>query len=337
MAILPDEFPGDCWWRASFDPKSDDFIENELKSLVMKEYPYGHTVTPLQVAATYLVFGFAWIVLSDYVVFALVDSPTVQTQVQTVKGWGFVTASGVLIYGLTTYSYTQLQEANEELTEALQQTHVLHRILRHNLRNKCNVIAGIVERLHSNGGVAAVEIIERQITELIDLSEKSRLLRNISLVEHRRVEVDLVHKVNNVVTDIEATHSDVGIQTDLPDEAVVTAHPDIQQAIHELVINGIKHGAAPIIVRVSHENATGTSVAVIDHGPGLPAMERAVLEEGFIETQTYHSRGLGLWLVRALMSESNGTVTVESNNGQGTTVRLTFEPASKAVVEWFFR
>lgn len=304
----------------------------------MDEYQYGTTLTPLQITAIYLAFGFAWIVLSDRLVFALVDSPAMHTHLQTLKGWIFVAASGVLLYGLTAYSHTELQEANGELRETLQQTHVLYRVLRHNLRNKCTVIAGTAERLRPDGGNTAVDIIERNTADLIALSEKSGLLREVSLKDRSIVEVDLVQEVVNVVTDIEATRSDAVIRIDLPDEAVVAAHPDIQQAVHELVTNAIEHsGGEPVTVRVVNENANGTSVFVTDQGPGLPEMERTVLEDGVIETQTYHSRGLGLWLVRALVRESNATVVVESNNGQGTTVRLTFEPSSEAIIEWFLR
>lgn len=304
----------------------------------MNHERFQSTLSPLQITGAYLAFGLAWVALSDRVLFALVDSPVFLTQVQTMKGWGFVAASGVLLYVLTTYSYTRYRETTRELTETLQMTHVLHRILRHNLRNKCNVIAGTIDRLRPEGGVPAVAVIDRTTAELMELSEKSRLLRNVSLEKRSRVEVDLAREIGEVLTDVEESRPEAVVRTDVPDEAKVCAHPDVRQAIHELITNAIEHGGgAPVSVSVVEGGPDGTTIRVTDRGPGLPEMERAVLEEGIMETQTYHSRGLGLWLVRALATASDATVTVESENGQGTTVRLTFEPTATALFDWLLR
>lgn len=304
----------------------------------MKHERLESTLSPLQITGAYLAFGLVWVAMSDRVLLQIVDSPGVRTQVQTMKGWGFVVASGVLLYVLTTYSHSRYRETNRELTETLQQTRVLHRILRHNLRNKCNVIAGTIDQLFPDGGVPAADVIDRTTAELIELSEKSRLLRNVSLEQRSRVEVDLVRAIGDVVADVQESRPDAVVRTDLPDEAMVAAHPDIRQALHELVTNAIEHGAgAPVTVSIAEEGPESTTVSITDRGPGFPDMERAVLEEGIMETQTYHSRGLGLWLVRALVTESDASVTVESENGQGTTVRLTFEPTANAIFDWFVR
>ncbi len=54
----------------------------------------------LALALVYGLFGAVWIALSDMAVAALVSDPVLLTTVQTWKGWFFVAASALLIYGL---------------------------------------------------------------------------------------------------------------------------------------------------------------------------------------------------------------------------------------------
>lgn len=54
----------------------------------------------LALALVYGLFGAIWIALSDMAVAALVSDPILLTTVQTWKGWFFVAASAVLIYGV---------------------------------------------------------------------------------------------------------------------------------------------------------------------------------------------------------------------------------------------
>jgi signal transduction histidine kinase len=59
---------------------------------------------------------------------------------------------------------------------------------------------------------------------------------------------------------------------------------------------------------------------IADDGPGLPPVERRVLEAG-AETQLTHSTGLGLWLTNWIVRVSNGRVAVDTGD-DGTTVDL---------------
>lgn len=54
----------------------------------------------LALAIVYAAFGAVWIAVSDMVVAMLVHDPVLLTTVQTWKGWFFVAASAVLIYGV---------------------------------------------------------------------------------------------------------------------------------------------------------------------------------------------------------------------------------------------
>lgn len=297
-----------------------------------------HPVTPFKITTIYVVFGVAYILVSDYLTITLVEGPALRSQIQTLKGWGFVVASGGLIFGMTRYHHHRLGDVNEDLTDTLQQVQVLHRILRHNLRNKCNIISGNADRVLTDGGIDAVETIKHQTDELVKLSEKTQLLRDATTATTPTVDINLVNVVTDVVEEINRSHPSAVIRTDFPAEAVVKAHPRLQDAIHELVVNAITHGGdGPVTVRiVDDDDEPGASVSVSDQGPGLPPIEREVLAEGFIETPTQHSQGIGLWLVRYLVHESDGSLMIESTD-DGTTVQMGLLQSDEAAVTKFLR
>jgi signal transduction histidine kinase len=321
------------------------------------EAPTGTRLTPASIALIYLVVGGAWILVSDQLVAALPVERSLVTQLQTVKGWLFVGASALLIYGLVERGRRQLEGANDNLTRALQQASVLHRLLRHNLRNACTVIQLEAEKLA--GGSAAdgegqdeqrrpARAIERQVETLLELAEKSRHLRQIALGEQEPITLDLVDVVEAEVERFRATEAAASIELDAPDEAWVRAYPEIEVVVRELLENTVEHYPDRPAMTMSADGGTdsdeaasdGVAVAVgidrhgdtvtmtvADDGPGLPPMERDVLEEG-MERPLRHSQGLGLWVVQAIVGDSGGDLTVEDREPAGTIVSVTLEAAS---------
>jgi two-component system, cell cycle sensor histidine kinase and response regulator CckA len=54
--------------------------------------------TPLRIAALYAIGSAVWIVGSDRALAAMVSDPALITRLQTIKGWGFVSATAVMLY-----------------------------------------------------------------------------------------------------------------------------------------------------------------------------------------------------------------------------------------------
>ncbi len=53
---------------------------------------------PVRIATLYVICGVGWILLTDQMVFALVDDAGRQVLWQTAKGWFFVAASALCVY-----------------------------------------------------------------------------------------------------------------------------------------------------------------------------------------------------------------------------------------------
>jgi len=113
-----------------------------------------------------------------------------------------------------------------------------------------------------------------------------------------------------------------------PEVEVLTDASLCQQIFGNLVNNAIKYTPAGGHVRIEAEaGADDWCVAVIDDGPGIPrdSLDR-VFDPFFRLARDEHSRieghGLGLSICRELCARLSGKIFIDSNPGEGTTVKV---------------
>jgi len=70
---------------------------------------------PVRITLIYLIFGGLWISLSDQVVAWLVVDPGSITWLQTVKGWGYILLTTLLLHQLVRQDFTRIEAANQSL------------------------------------------------------------------------------------------------------------------------------------------------------------------------------------------------------------------------------
>jgi len=138
---------------------------------------------------------------------------------------------------------------------------------------------------------------------------------------------------------------DIDLAPNLPD-TVIGDPGRLSQVLVNLLNNAIKFtSAGGVHVRAeatAHTPATVTlAVAVRDTGIGIPPSVQATLFEPFVQadsstTRRFGGTGLGLAICRQLVELMNGTISVESHEGQGSTFRFSVElelPAALAARE----
>lgn len=286
----------------------------------------------LQIAGVYAVIGLLWILLSDRLVMAVTSSEYLQATLQSVKGGAFIMISSLLIFLLVGVSLQRWSSTEAELEVALEQTDRLHRILRHNLRNSCQIIGGNAELLAEgtvNEEDGRLQRIQEQNERLIALSRKSVFLRDfLDTGSDYQIKQYLVETIEHEVEKARKNYPAATITFDSPPRVHVSAHQYIGEAVEELIENAIVHNDSPnpevsISVQTDNEEVT---VSVSDNGPGIPPVERLVLERK-TETMTKHSQGLGLWLVYLTVRYSDGTLTVTNHEGEGANVQFTVPAA----------
>ncbi|ELZ96502.1 histidine kinase [Haloferax mucosum ATCC BAA-1512] len=280
-------------------------------------------------ALIYAAFGFLWVATSDWVVAQLPN----RLLLQTFKGWFFVAFSAGLVYVLVGRSRSELHRTTEQLESTLTHTSVLHRILRHDIRNACTSILGYAElvepRSDSPEGVNPTDAIRARANRLVEVSDEVALLRSVELAEGTAVQINLSCAVADAVEDIEMEHDDVSVSVDSPAELVVEAHPALPRSIMELLENAAVHSGDDVTsIAVTVQELPETArVAILDDGPGMPGAEREALASGS-ETQLNHTSGVGLWLVRAIVDASGGSLTIETGEHSGTAVTISLPRSS---------
>jgi PAS domain S-box-containing protein len=102
----------------------------------------------------------------------------------------------------------------------------------------------------------------------------------------------------------------------------------LEQVLQNLIQNAIKYSppGAPVSVRIERQGALA-SVAVVDHGIGIPEAALAQLFQRFYRAPNVDERqisgmGIGLFVVKEIVLLHNGTVAVESVEGQGSTFTI---------------
>ncbi len=100
----------------------------------------------------------------------------------------------------------------------------------------------------------------------------------------------------------------------------------VRQILLNLLSNAIKFGCGnPVQVRCSRTAEGGVVVEVTDHGDGVAPEDQERIFEEFVQLSTTAFRngtGLGLSISRRLAAMLGGSLTLESNKGEGSTFRL---------------
>lgn len=275
--------------------------------------------------------------------------PTVSARPQTLpldlagrELW--VSISGVQFEAGTVYAFRDVTE--ERALEKLKSDFVS--TISHELRTPLAAIYGAALTLRRSD--MPLEAPDR--TELLGViaSESERLARIVndilwtSRIESGGLQVtieacDGVALAASVVRAAELQlPAGLRIELDAPPAVLVAADPDkVRQVLTNLVDNAIKYSPAggAVVVRVG-QVGDRVRFAVVDEGLGIPQHEQERIFEKFYRLDPDLARGvggtgLGLYIVRELVLRMGGTVRVESQVGEGSTLTVEL-PAAPAEV-----
>lgn len=297
-------------------------------------------VSPKHIALTYLLFGILWIVVSDRIVGVITNSNPTTTLFQTVKGGSFVLISAGLIYLLIELRDRELEKSENRLQTASQESQVLHRILRHNIRNDLNIISGYLESSKSSiddgDTLQKLEIAREAAEDLLSMAEKVRRVEGLEIEEGVQRPVDLVEIVDTSIEHVRRDHPSLSVNRNLPDEAVAQAGPALRYALIELFENAVDHfdrHLSDLRIEISIEQFDDvTELVITDNGPGIPDNEQAAIHAGE-ETPLKHPNGIGLWVVAWVVDLYDGNLSVESSAIDGTKTTIQLRNSSTSLLE----
>lgn len=203
---------------------------------------------------------------------------------------------------------------------------VLHRVLRHNIRNDLTKLRGWTqqtaeasdpdERATSAGRVITVtESWEKLVTDVKDIQQ--------AIEREQTAPVPVGSLVAEVVEARQDAHPAADIELALSEAAAGDVPSITREAVDEAIDNAVESNASgtpTVAVVVADEGAGWLRIDISDDGPGMPDAEAAVLETGE-ETAMRHGDGLGVWKIRMVVKQSGGRIAVDASDG-GTSLSL---------------
>lgn len=206
---------------------------------------------------------------------------------------------------------------------------VLDRVLRHNLRNKLNVVAGHAATLTDAPDSdpetiqSAGERISAAAENLLDIAESVRKFGDDTAIDGQAgQQCDLAELVEQTVPRLEVTYPEANVETVAPESAVAVCPDQIEFCLEKLFDDAIDRSGdgSNITVSVVDRNDV-VELRVHDDGEAMPQIERRALMTGS-ETPLEHTQGIALWLVRWAVEGVGGQFHVDVENGTTVTLSL---------------
>ncbi len=166
-----------------------------------------------------------------------------------------------------------------------------------------------------------------RLTSLVnDVLELSKVQNNV--YNYNYEEYDLVKEIKNIVKRYEVIEylESYNFKLELPKKAIVVADKEkINQVIYNLLNNAINYTGKDKIVKVIVEKVeNGTLVEIVDTGKGIKPEEIPYIWDKYYKNEKNHQRdvvstGLGLSIVKEILSKHNFKYGVNSKVGKGST------------------
>lgn len=167
-------------------------------------------------------------------------------------------------------------------------------------------------------------ILKGSIDELTDIAKIESELEESEAVQLKELFSDIKNSLK-----VEMEKSKAIIVCDFKEPSIFFSKKNLRNILFNLLSNALKYKSPerPLEITISTEKANNyTILSVQDNGLGMKADK---IEEIFHIFKRRHSHvdgsGVGLYLVKKLITNANGEITVESELDKGSTFKLYFK------------
>ncbi len=175
----------------------------------------------------------------------------------------------------------------------------------------------IAQRIHKEAGR-----LSGVVTTFLDVE---RISAGVLKLERREVELSAL--VSDAVerAGLLALKKKIGIEQDLEPGTVAADGELLQFAVYNLLINAVKYSPDGSSIRITlRSGPQAARLIVADQGCGIEPAEQRHIFERFYRTKRHRDdakggSGVGLALVKEIVTQHGGTIEVESTPGKGST------------------
>lgn len=230
------------------------------------------------------------------------------------------------------------RELNEQLTVATQSKLRFFTNVSHDLRTPLTLIAEPVQQLaeadnltpqqHTLVRIANknVKILHRLINQILDFRKYENGKLNVHLANVKFTPL-LREWTDSFKVLAQKRHIKLTLDIELPEDFTIALDIEkMERVLFNLMSNAFKYtsenGKISFMARM---NDSALEMKVTDTGQGIPAEDLSSIFDRFYQVDKVHPKGsgIGLALVKAFVELHEGSITVESELGKGTTFVVT--------------
>lgn len=223
----------------------------------------------------------------------------------------------------TMLDVTDLKRAEKALHRANINLNLMSSVTRHDINNQLMLLMGYIELMSKAATMNDVEAhkakmmkVAKRISSMIALTREYEGV-GTGLMEWQNIRESIERAGEQVEL------GEVRIVNDVPPDIEILADPIIKKAFNNLIDNAIRHGERITFVHFFLEvHDHDRALICEDDGCGIQLEDKErVFERGFGK-----NTGLGLFLVREIMSINDITITEEGEPGKGARFVMTLPP-----------
>jgi PAS domain S-box-containing protein len=220
---------------------------------------------------------------------------------------------------------TERKQYEQRLKEQRDNLQLLNQVVRHDIRNDLQVIqtyGEVLEESVDEAGLEHLRTLQESADSAIELTNTARELAEVML--QTEADTDSVALGDILAEEIQAcreSYPEATVEVDgpLPDVDVV-GNESLGSVFGNLLTNAVVHNdkvTPQVTVSVDAASTDDVDIRIADNGPGVPDGQKETIfgkgEKGLESEGT----GIGLYLVRSLVTSYGGDVRVEDNDPDG--------------------
>ncbi|WMJ74427.1 HAMP domain-containing sensor histidine kinase [Cytophagaceae bacterium ABcell3] len=211
----------------------------------------------------------------------------------------------------------------------------------HDLKAPLSSMSGIINLINldpnNNSTQEYVELLHKQIKRmnciLVDLLELSR----VSSEKFEKSEINLSNLTYEIIDSVGhlPNSEHLKIYTNIPPSLVINIEKTlISSVLQNLIINAINYhnlrSEDPNICINADLEGSILKIKIADNGPGIsPELHDKIFDKFFRGNTNAEGSGLGLYIVKNIISKMNGEIVMESCRHSGTTFSISLPVSAK--------
>ena len=221
---------------------------------------------------------------------------------------------------------TTRKEAQKQLEEQRNNLDLLNQVLRHDIRNDLQLVTGYSNILTDHvdeEGTEHLNTVRESANHSIELTKTARDMADVMLSRENSQQQHQINLRNTLTRELdeigdEYPDAHVMVEGELP-SVQIQANRMLDSVFRNLLSNAVQHNDKDVpevsVSATSHDERV--TVRIADNGPGVPDGQKEEIfgkgEKGLDSSGT----GLGLYLVRHLVTHYGGEVWIEDNDPEG--------------------